>query len=363
MESKPTTTLKIENGVKTFRSQDYNYDFDLTTGFFQRWGKTTEDDPTQSPAPEILDIETSINGCPKGTKSNSICQFCYKGNSAGKPSYMTFDTFKSIIDKFPKFNGIHFLTQLAAGITSFNANPDIFKIFEYARSLNIIPNLTISGRDILTDNQITKLVSIVGATAFSIYKEDKDQCYNLINRFIKAGLKQVNVHYMISLESLPFLYEILQDIKNDSRLIGLNAIVFLGLKPKGRGNTYHVLPYEEYDKLIKYCLDNDISFGFDSCSSAKTEKSVSESKVLNNTVKEKILQCCERCESNLMSYYINVDGISFPCSFAEDIEVGTDITKINDFISEAWESPKSLEWRNRLLSLNRQCPLYSEIRI
>jgi hypothetical protein len=356
-------TLVIEDGIKKFRSKDYSYNFRMSDGYFQRWGKTTNDDPQQSPMPEILDIETSIDGCPKGKVSGQICTFCYKGNSAGKPSYMTFETFKAIIDKFPKVNGIHALTQMAAGITSFNANPDIFKIFEYARQQTIIPNLTISGRDTLTDEQIAKLVSLIGASAFSIYKEDKDQCYDLISRFLKAGLKQCNIHYMISEETLPFLYEILDDIKKDKRLAGLNAIVFLGLKPKGRGNTYHVLPYEEYDKLVSFCFANNIPFGFDSCGSPKVEKSVAESRTLSPAAKTTILQACERCESNCHSYYINVNGISFPCSFAEDIEVGTDILKINDFLTEAWNSPISEKWRDRLHGLNRQCPLYPEIRL
>ena len=355
-------SLKIENGIKKFRSEGYSYNFDISTGYFQRWGKTLEDDPQQSPAPEILDIEISINGCPRGKESGEICRFCYKGNSAAKPSYMSFETFQKIIDKFPKVNGIHFLTQMAAGITSFNANPDIFRIFEYARIQNIVPNLTISGRDTLTDEQVIKLVSLIGAAAFSIYKEDKDQCYSLISRFLKAGLKQCNIHYMISFETLPFLYEILNDIKNDERLNGLNAIVFLGLKPKGRGNTYHVLPYEEYDKLVSFCFDNDIRFGFDSCGSPKVEKSVSESKKLNEETKKRILMACERCESNCHSYYINVNGISFPCSFAEDIEKGTNILEIEDFLKDAWNSSSALNWRNTLFGLNRECPLYPEIR-
>ena len=362
MNNANTPTLVIEDGIKKFRSENYNYNFNLTTGYFERWGSTKTEDPQQAPAPEILDIETSINGCPKG-KSGKICDFCYKGNTAGKSSYMTFETFKSIIDKFSKINGIHFLSQLAAGITSFNANPDLFKIFEYARSLNIIPNLTISGRDTLTDEQIDRLLKVIGAAAFSIYEEDKDQCYDLIHRFISKGLKQCNIHYMVSVESYSFLMTVVNDIKNDARLKGLNAIVFLGLKPKGRGKGYGVLPYDKYDELIQYCLNNQINFGFDSCSSPKVEKSVIDSKSIVTSTKENILSCCERCESNLMSFYINVEGISFPCSFAEDIETGIDITKINDFTSDAWNSDIAKNWRYRLLSLNRECPLYSEIRV
>jgi len=56
---------------KSVRSANYNYDFDKTTGFFARWGKTPDDDPLFAPAgPEILDIEISVDGCPEK------CKFC-----------------------------------------------------------------------------------------------------------------------------------------------------------------------------------------------------------------------------------------------------------------------------------------------
>ena len=53
--------------IKLCKSPDYNYLFNLKTGYFLRWGATEADDPEMSPAPEILDIEiTTIcgNGCP-----------------------------------------------------------------------------------------------------------------------------------------------------------------------------------------------------------------------------------------------------------------------------------------------------------
>jgi hypothetical protein len=84
------------DNVKAVRSLSYNYDFDKMTGFFRRWGKTMEDDPTFSPAgPELLDIEISIDGCP------DRCRFCYKNNRSTPATNMSFDTFKLIIDKMP----------------------------------------------------------------------------------------------------------------------------------------------------------------------------------------------------------------------------------------------------------------------
>ena len=77
--------------MKIVRSPDYNYNFNKSTGFFMRWGKTMDDDPDFAPAPEILDIEVSTV-CGQG------CHFCYKSNTA-KGENMSFETFKTIFDK------------------------------------------------------------------------------------------------------------------------------------------------------------------------------------------------------------------------------------------------------------------------
>ena len=45
--------------AKIVRSEQYNYNFDKTTGYFERWGETKEADPQTAPSPEILDIEVS----------------------------------------------------------------------------------------------------------------------------------------------------------------------------------------------------------------------------------------------------------------------------------------------------------------
>jgi len=84
--------------LKKFRSTEYNFTFDTVSGFFARWGKNKEDDPSYSPyGPEILDIEVStichgINGKP--------CVHCYKSNT-GVGKNMTLETFKTILDKMP----------------------------------------------------------------------------------------------------------------------------------------------------------------------------------------------------------------------------------------------------------------------
>ena len=75
MPNNPTVVLRQTdsgNRFRILRSPEYNYDFDISSGFFKRWGKSENDDPTWSPyGPEIMDIEIS-----DGESCPMTCAFC-----------------------------------------------------------------------------------------------------------------------------------------------------------------------------------------------------------------------------------------------------------------------------------------------
>lgn len=349
--------IAVNEHFKVLRSEDYNYDFSLDTGEFRRWGKTPDDDPKWSPfGPEIMDIEISDgNSCPM------TCAFCYKGNKKGDGAgtHMSLETFKQIFATLPKT-----VTQIAYGITSISAHPQLFEIFEFSRANGVIPNVTINGADPLTDEQVSRLVRVTGAMAVSINKTNSDSGFNLINKLTSAGATQINIHYVISKQTIGFAYDVCNAIKSDPRLSKMNAIVFLGLKPKNRGQAFDILPTPEYIKLVNHCLENEIRFGFDSCSAPKFDKAI-EISSLDQAMKKRLLQCSERYESGLFSAYVDCYGKYWHCSFGEgmDIAYGIDVTKVKNFTEEVWLSPPMTTWRNRLFELNRECPLYSEIHV
>jgi sulfatase maturation enzyme AslB (radical SAM superfamily) len=347
----------IENKkIKCLRSQEYCYNFDKQSGFFARWGRTKEEDPSWSPfGPEIMDIEISEGeGCPMS------CPWCYKGNKKGNNAVnMSFDTFKKLFSTFPKT-----ITQIAFGITSVGSHPELFDFFQFCRNNGVIPNVTINGADPLTNEQITKLVNVCGAMAVSINQQNYERGLNLIERLTNNGGQQINIHYVISKQTIEFAYTICNSIKKDPRLSKMNAIVFLGLKPKNRGQSFDVLKVEDYIKLVNYCLKTNIRFGFDSCSAPRFDKAI-EISSLNEAKKKLLQQCSERCESGLFSAYIDASGKYWHCSFGEgrNDAYGIDVTQVNDFTEEVWLSQPMKEWRNKLWNLKRECPLYPEIRV
>jgi len=347
--------------AKTVIGPDYNYIFLKKNGFFQRWGATPVEDPQYSPiGPEILDLEISVNGCPPvGNGGN--CKFCYKGNTNKPPTNMDLETFKSIINKIPKT-----LTQVAFGITGIQTNPDFIPMMEYCRELGIVPNFTLSGAD-LTDEIAKKVSEVSGAVAVSVYESDKNVGYDTIKTFTDLGMTQINIHAMVSQETLDFVYEILKDMKEDERLSKMHAIVFLGVKPKGRAaDNYHSLTSEQYGALVKYCLDQKLNFGFDSCSAPKFEHAIKNMEITNEMLKQ-LVEASESCESSIFSSYINVYGEYWHCSFTEE-EDGhefVDVMQTDDFITDVWYSEPVKLFRKKLIDTSvdgcRSCHVFPSI--
>lgn len=336
--------VAIDGQNKYFKSKEYNYIFDMKTGRMISWGRTFEDDPLVSPAPNIADIE--IDGCCTGLKNNGVvCPFCYKSNTPTSGKWMTFEEFKHIIDVYPKS-----LTQVAFGSSAcLNTNPDIWRMMKYCRENNIVPNVTLA--NVLTDEVADNLASLCGAVAISRY-EDKDICYNSIKKLTDRGMKQVNIHLLFAEEYYERCKETFEDVLTDERLKNLNAIVCLGLKKKGRGTSFHRLSTEHFRELIRFAIDHEIGLGFDSCNSKRSLE------VLGESVKDSVISC----EATLESSYINYHSEYYPCSFmegTEDWKSGISLKDINspeEFIEKVWHNYKTEVFREKLLdTTNRNC--------
>ena len=343
----PGCKITEQPHTKHISSQFYNYSFDKDTGLFSRWGVTKEDDPTWSQfGPEILDIEIS-------TVCNQGCKHCYKSNeSVGKN--MSLETFKKIFNKLPRT-----LTQIAFGIGSLEAEGlELFEIMYYCRNndyQHIVPNVTINGSG-LTDERAEKLSKLCGAVAVSRY--DKDICYNAVKKLTDLGMKQVNIHQVLSLESYLKCWELLYQYQEDPRLKKLNAIVFLTLKPKGRAKgTYNQLTSApKYRTLIEYALKNKIPIGFDSCGCSNFLEAIKDHENFNE-----FKQLAEPCESTCFSLYVDVDGLVRPCSFCSSSDMKSEINMLDveDFDRDVWNSEPIKEFRERLIKNDRRCPLYN----
>jgi hypothetical protein len=338
-------------------SASYNYTFNKVNGVFARWGNLKQEDPLYAPfGPEIADIEvtTSCNGI-----NGVVCSFCYKANTP-QGQYMSFETYKHIIDIYPDV-----LTQVAFGVDSqCKTNPDIWKIMTYTREKGVIPNVTVAQID---DDTAYNLASLCGAVAVSRYKE-KEVCYSSVKKLTDLGMNQVNIHFMLSEETYEDALITLNDISSREELEKLNAIVFLSLKQKGRGEFFTPLTLEHYTTIVNLCFQKEIAFGMDSCGAYKFLQATN---IIDPTRVPQVAPMVESCESGLFSTYINVEGKFFPCSFSEGIgewEEGIDLMEINsqeEFLDKLWYGERVMKWRKNLLnSMSKEfsdcriCPIY-----
>lgn len=357
-------TVFDDVNTKSVRSKSYNFDFDKRNGLFFRWGRNKEDDPDCAPSCEILDIEvtTICEGVPGKNDQNgrtskrAPCKFCYKSNTPNGKN-MSFETFKTVFDKVTK-NKI--LTQLAAGADSqATSNPDLFKMLQYSRDNGVIPNLTVAD---ISDKTADKIAAICGACAVSRY-ENKNVCYDSVKRLTDRGLFQTNIHVLISEETYDWIMETFNDSMTDERLSKLNAIVLLSLKKRGRGKNFTTLPQEKFKKIIDFALEKNIKIGMDSCSCAKFLYSVKNHKDYKH-----FYQCCDPCEAECFSQFIDCDGKAYPCSFCDGQdkwENGIDVVNCEDFVKDVWNNERTKEFRSKLLATAkyndlgcRTCPMF-----
>ena len=340
--------------------RDYNMTFDPADGTLVRWGRTFDDDPVMCPVgPEIADIEISTicNGIGKTMAKRQPCSWCYKSNT-GVGEYMSLETFKKILKSMPPT-----LTQIAFGIGDLDANPDMYAIMQHCRDNNVVPNVTTNGMGIdegvfpQAANPRThaeQLARLCGAVAVSHYGID-DTCFDAVASLSSHGLKQVNIHKLLSEETYQSCFDLIDKASTndptraDPRLKGLRAIVFLLLKPKGDRNTFHpIRSMGHYKDLLEYAQAKGVMVGMDSCSAPMALKSLDAS----------CIPSIEPCESTLFSIYINVKGEVFPCSFTEGTpgwERGIDATNAVSFGKEVWYHPKLVEWRKNLLRSSEGC--------
>ena len=335
-----------DENTKSLVHPKYNFRFRKSDGLFVRWGSTKEDDGDLTLGlPEICDMEIS-EVCSQG------CAFCYKSNLK-KGKNMSFETFKKIFHKLP----IDTITQIAYGIGDIDGNPDMWQIFEYSKNHGITPNVTINGSR-MKPEYYDKLVKLCGAVAVSNY--NKDICYNAVKELSVRGLKQVNIHQLLSEETYEQAKNLLIDKLKDPRLQHLNAIVFLSLKTKGRAldNNFKKLSQIKYDHIVNFGLQNNIGIGFDSCGASKFLTSIK-----NNPEYKQLKNYAEPCESSIYSVYLDVNGLVYPCSFTpktEEWQNGISIIECNDFIRDIWFSDKFRKFHNNVVNCrnNCGCPIY-----
>ena len=334
--------------MKHVRSPGYNYDLNLVHGTFRRWGETPDEDPSFSPlGPELLDVEIS-------TVCDGWCAYCYKSNTPNGRN-MAYEKFVDVIEKL---NPHGILTQVAFGLgRRGDENPDVWRMCEYLRSRDIMPNGTIANGTPETWNRIAENFGACAVSAHTHWKDWMGILIQNVYELSQRGMTQVNCHFVIAEETYDDCLKLFHEKQVNPMLSGLNAIVLLGLKQCGRasGGNFHRLSEDKFKDIVDTAMDMGIGIGFDSCCAHKFLNSVKDRPDF-----EELEMIAEPCESMLFSQYVNVDGLLYPCSFNESSGIpGFDVSKCTSFLDEYWNEPTAANgWRLGLMNNGRRCPTY-----
>lgn len=350
---------------KMIKSPGYNLVFNKKTGHTMRWGFTEEHDPDFSPlGPEIIDMEISsasdedITNCnplnimaDKGCVGPGCRKFCYKANKNDGSVHMSLRTFRKIMDTMPKT-----VCSIAFGVISpIERHPEVWEILLVCRFIyDVVPNVTINEK--ISNRTATLLSNICGAVAVSVNPDNKEMAYDTISKLsIDNGMDQVNIHVVLSSDSVAFVRNIVSDIHADPRLAKLNAMVMLSFKDKAKTNAMQPITSSYYREVIDCCMEAGINFGFDSCSAGCYLEAIKD-----HPDKDKLETYVEPCESMMFSAYIDVNARLYACSFMEGMNMwqdGINVLDHEDF-TDVWNHEKVQEWRKLLLSTKRGCPEY-----
>jgi len=274
--------------------------------------------------------------------------------------------FKQILDIMPKT-----LMQIAFGITDNGANKYMYDMFRYCRDKDVVPNYTSHGLDVTKqDAHLTaKLCGVVGVSVTPDLQNDKlndklhkgrlETKYDAVARLKDSGMQHINLHYVVSNETVPYIPNLIESVRHDPRLQGIDAILFLAYKPKGRNEGYSPIQNISIIRdIITECFSQNVKIGMDSCSAPMFLKSIED-----HTNKKLIMSMVEPCEAGLFNAYIDVVGALHPCSMIPGtnkeiwntgIPLHTYIAqgKIRthaDFIANVWRHERLHEWRRLLI--------------
>ena len=276
-------------------SHDYNFLGDTETGVTMRWGATVDENPLRAPWPELADISIS-NHCSAG------CAYCYRDSSANN-SFMPLEDYCRVLDALtsPQWGSVF---QVALGGGEPLEHPQLEEILRVTRDRGIIANFTTNAISLTADRART-IAPLVGAVAVSVsdlraIRADK------IRYLTDAGVR-VNLHFILDAESITQATDLLRGRSNPLP-DGVNAIVFLTYKPRGRANADRCLkPGAELDAFL--CAVNEATcnahVGFDACF-------VPLLMSRTNTV----IDYVDSCECAFFSVYVDEQMNVRPCSFA-----------------------------------------------
>jgi radical SAM protein with 4Fe4S-binding SPASM domain len=250
MKTKENITYRYENFGGIVSSQnppflafvDRNYMRELGLKESKKWNTKDESIGKLSAPTEVHFAIT--NKCSVG------CQHCYMNAGKEDDGELNTASFKRALDVLAEMKVFH----IALGGGEALERSDLFEIAEYARSKDLVPNLTTSGAHITP--QLAEKMKIFGqvnvsfdgvGSAYNVFrgKDMFNAADYAINCLIQAGVP-TGINCVVGKDNFEHIAEIFEYTAKK----GINEIEFLRLKPSGRGMQNYLDQRTTYEQNI-----------------------------------------------------------------------------------------------------------------
>ena len=270
------------------------------------------------------------------TRCNMYCKGCYNTIKSDGVLDIDFDKAKRIIDNLSKLS----VLSISFGGGEPTLYPNIIGLAEYARSKNILPNMTTNGLT-MTD-AFAKKCKVFGNVHFSIHKpSDIEIAFNAAKIYRKQTRKKAGLNFLITTETYPFLEEIIKKANRSA----FNKILFLRYKRTEKNTGVDDLPMDDmmssvFDKLKHLQRKSRLKFLFD-CSSMQE---LAYSKLISEKLLDKV--DANGCFGGNMYIAIDVNGNYKPCSFWNETVGDAEFLNFDNWIT----NEKLVEFRKYKVS-------------
>ncbi len=193
--------------------------FNPDTGFAVRGELADGTDPIYASSPELVDCKIT-NCCDNG------CTYCYMGSNENGQHCRSSD-YVFLIDQMEKLG----VFQVALGGGEPTMHPDFTMILRMTKYAGIVPNYSTNGNH-LTQEIVDASREFCGAVAVSWHNPPNVAATGWL---IRDGVK-TNIHYILSEQKVDGAIGLMRALDN-GLLPGLNAVIFLRLKPVGRARA------------------------------------------------------------------------------------------------------------------------------
>jgi len=280
--------------------------FNPQTGFAIRGELADGTDPVYASSPELVDCKIT-NQCDNG------CAYCYMGSGLdGKHCWL--EDYFQLLDQMSDLG----VFQIALGGGEPAMHPHLIPILLVTREVGIVPNYSTNGNH-LTQEIVDASREFCGAVAVSWHNPPNIAATEWL---ISGGVK-TNIHFILSEQKVDDAIGLMRAL-NNGLLPGLNAIIFLRLKPVGRAKAMRVdLGGAELEKFFAETeKGHPYKIGFDACLIPLVERYADFNPVY-----------FDHCDGGRFSCYIDAVEMEMKkCSF--DRSSGFDLREVP--MEEAW---------------------------